>query len=156
VKLALILVGLAIVGGGVILVATHGVVAGVNLPSALGLPCQTPSNSTECLGFGGYSVGTIVVIFGFGLAAQGLRTPSVPKISGGVGPTVGMPPEAFAAIAAFHARTAATMPAAPPGPVDGVRYCPACGRPNANDARFCQRCGKTMPPPDPPAAPAPP
>jgi len=134
-----LIIGLVILGLGIYLVSSGGVIAGVNLPHLIGLPsCSSGTNST-CGGtaeFGGFGIGTIVAIFGLGMIARGLRTPSTPRMSASAaaGPTAPYP----------------TSPGIP-GRQAGVRYCSACGGANQNDATYCQHCAEPMRPPIPPA-----
>jgi hypothetical protein len=146
-------VGLAIVVLGIYLVASHGSLAGVNIPSLLGLPCSGGSgnSSTPCLGFGGYSIGTVVVLFGFGLVANGLRAPSAPK--GTMTPGAVYPPGLAAMMSGAYRGSDGMMPQGA-GPQAGIQYCPKCGRGQSSRAQFCQQCGQALPPPT-PVAPGP-
>jgi len=148
-----LIVGVLVLGFGILLVTTNGVVAGVNLPGVIGYPscsAKTSSNTTspQCYGLAGFGVGTIVCLFGLGIVANGLRSPGRPK---GYGQgSSGMSPEMAATLAQAQ-QSMAAMTAR--GAVPGSRYCAECGRPNAADAKFCQGCGRTMPPPQGPAPP---
>jgi zinc-ribbon domain len=144
-----LVIGILILLFGIFLVSSQGVVAGVNLPGLIGLPCQGATNGTACPGFGGYSVGTVVCLFALGLIANGVRSPSMPRgLAGGGAPS--LPPEITATLEAARRQmevASQTMRPTPwdRGAVSGVLYCPSCGRSNAQDAQFCQRCGKTLP-----------
>lgn len=143
-----LVIGAVIALVGIYLVSTHGSIGGTNLPDLLGLPCgggASGNNSSFCAGFPGYSIGTVVVLFGAGLAANGLRSPSrtTPASTGA------MPPELLAAL------QAATPGTPGPGGIrPGVRYCAKCGMGNSHQATYCQRCGAMMPS-DPAATPGP-
>ena len=146
-RIELLIVGVLVLGFGILLVTTNGVVAGVNLPGVIGYPScsgKTSSNTTspQCYGLAGFGVGTIVCLFGLGLVANGLRSPGTPK--GFAKGSSGMPPEMAATLAQAQ-QSMAAMTAR--GVAPGSRYCAECGRPNAADAKFCQGCGRTMPPP---------
>ncbi|MFI5413648.1 MAG: zinc-ribbon domain-containing protein [Candidatus Lutacidiplasmatales archaeon] len=155
-RLESLLIGVIVLGFGVFLVASGGTVGGVSLPGLIGLQCNTPSNSTTpsfspgCPGGFGYGIGTVVCIFGLGMIGNGLRAPSAPKGMAGAGGFV-MPPEMAATMAAARQQMelmGRTHGGGATGPVPpGTRFCPECGRSNASDAGFCQRCGKPMPPP---------
>jgi len=157
-RLESLILGVVILGFGIFLVSTNGVVAGVNLPGVIGFPsCSggTPNNSTspQCYGTVGFGVGTIVCFFGLGMIANGLRAP--PRTSRASAGAQGVPPGFAASLAPTRPGWAASTA---PGAAPGVRYCPECGRANAADAKFCQGCGKTIPPPptatlDPPPPP---
>jgi hypothetical protein len=145
-RLESLIVGVIILGFGILLVSTNGVVAGVNLPGLIGYPScsggtSTNASSPQCYGFAGFGVGTVVCLFGLGMVANGLRSPATLK---GLGRgSSGMPPEMEATLAqARQSMAAMTAGAASPG----SRFCPECGRANAPDAKFCQGCGRTMPP----------
>ena len=154
-RLESLIVGVLILGFGILLVSTNGVVAGVNLPGLIGYPsCSGSStgNSTspQCFGFAGFGVGTVVCIFGLGLIGNGLRSSPSARASGRQ--SGGLPPELVASLAQAQ-QNMATMSAASAPP--GSRFCPECGRANAADAKFCQGCGRTMPPrPSPPGSPS--
>lgn len=69
------------------------------------------------------------------------------------------PPPTVPAVAAGETRRVVTAPPAAPAR-EGETQCPACGRPNPADRRFCGKCGGalavgtgTPPPPSPPAEP---
>jgi hypothetical protein len=161
-RLESLLVGVVVLGFGILLVSTNGNLAGVNLPGLIGLPnCSSGTNSTcgGVTGFGGYSVGTVVSIFGLGLVANGLRAPATrPGIGGSASPS--LPPEMTATLlaaqqqmmASAQSMRSATGATASPG----VRYCSSCGSVNRSDSQFCHRCGKPMPPPEPPPKAPPP
>ena len=142
-------VGVLVCLAGVVLLATQGVILGVNIPKALGLPCVSGGNdSTPCPGFPSYSVGTIVFLAGLPILRQGLMTPATPTMPSFpampmTGAAGGMTPEQVAALMA----SSRARPVAPSGgEAPGRRYCPACGLANASEAAFCNRCGKPMPP----------
>jgi hypothetical protein len=155
-RLESLIVGVIVLGFGILLVATNGVVAGVNLPGLVGFPSchgsSSSANSTspQCYGFAGFGVGTFVCLFGLGMVANGLRSPAGPKGFGRGSAT--MPPEMEATLAQARQNMAA-MGAA--GAAPGSRFCPECGRTNAADAKFCQGCGRTMPPPPAPSGASP-
>jgi len=150
-RLESLIVGVVILGFGILLVSTNGNLGGVNLPGLIGLPtCSSGVNSTcsGVTGFGGYSVGTVVAIFGLGLVANGLRAPSAPRGLGSSGsPT--LPPEMAASLHAAQQQMMASAQAmqvmmgtkAP----SGIRYCSSCGTANQSVSQFCHRCGKPLP-----------
>ena len=149
-KLDILIVGAVIVLAGLVLIVTHGVVFGVNIPQSLGLPCSGGENQTFCPGFASYSIGTIVLLAGLPIALRGLTTSATPAFGAGPGGSA-MNPEMMAAMMAATrnlppASAGGTPTPGAPGP---QRYCPACGQPNAASAAFCNRCGKPMPPPTP-------
>lgn len=153
-RLELLIVGVIVLGFGILLVSTNGVVAGVNLPGLVGYPScsgKTAANGTspQCYGFAAFGVGTIVCLFGLGMVANGLRASAAPKGFGRG--SSGMPPEMQATLAQAQQNVAAMRPS---GAAPGSRYCPECGRANAADAKFCQGCGRNMPPPPAPPIPA--
>ncbi len=41
----------------------------------------------------------------------------------------------------------APIPAPPPAPSAGERFCPVCGQGNLRASAFCAKCGKPLPPP---------
>jgi zinc ribbon protein len=153
VRLVPIVVGLALVLLGIYLVSTHGNIAGINIPSALGLPdCSSSSNSTPCLGIGSYGsigVGTIVVLFGIGLVATSLRASMTAAAMGG-GPTMGgMPPELLASLQAAQARMQSMPPAGSPpapggAPDPSYKFCQKCGTRTEADIKFCRSCGTSF------------
>jgi zinc-ribbon domain len=149
IRLESLVIGGIILGFGILLVSTNGVIAGVNLPGLIGYPSCTGGStangtSPQCYGFAGFGVGTVVCIFGLGIIGNGLRSSATPKGFGRGASS--MPPEVEASLA--QARQSLAAMAATAGP-PGSRYCPECGKPNAADAKFCQGCGRTMPPPQP-------
>lgn len=156
-RLIPILFGIAIILVGIYLVGSQGNIAGYNLPKLLGIPeCSSANNGTNPCGgfgpFGGFSVGTFVVIFGLGILAAGFRGAMASAAMGGSGGGMsagGVPPELVASMAQAHARLLAASPGAAagtgPGPSPNTVYCSKCGRANSADAKFCQQCGAAMP-----------
>jgi hypothetical protein len=159
-RLESFLIGVAILGFGVFLVASHGTVAGVNLLGLIGLNCGSAVNTTnpDCFALSGLGVGTVVAIFGLGMIANGLRAPSTPRMPGLAGLRGGsdegamyggaaLPPqmmEMMRQAALAHRTVVAGVPMGS-GPAPGLRYCSRCGRGNFQDAQFCQQCGSPMP-----------
>ncbi|MCI4346268.1 MAG: hypothetical protein L3K07_05895 [Thermoplasmata archaeon] len=154
--------GSAIVLFGVVLVSTGGYIGGTYLPGLAGFPnCSsdhsssnnsTPSSCTGFAGYGGFGVGTFVVIFGLGIlgtaARMALYSPS-PTVPAAMLPPGFFPPMGVQGMAGMAAPGNAPL-------AGNVRYCPECGRVNAFDASFCQQCGSPMPPrlsPTPPKGP---
>ncbi len=135
-----LIVGVLVCLVGLVLVVTHGVVFGYNIPQTLGLPCSEGSNQTFCPGFVGYGIGTVVLLAGLPMVLRGLTTPAMPTGLGGVP----MPSGPYASMPGAGA-------AAGPSPPGGGerRYCPACGTPNPPSSAYCNRCGKPMPAPSP-------
>jgi zinc-ribbon domain len=162
VRLESLIVGVLILGFGILLVSTNGNLAGVSLPGLIGLPtCNGGTNSTcgGVAGFGGYSIGTVVSLFGLGLIANGLRAPSSPRGMGGSG-APSLPPEMAATLLAAQqqmmASARAIQAASGSGAAAGLRYCPSCGSANQSASQFCHRCGKPLPTPEPPPKQTPP
>ncbi len=147
-KLDILIVGVVLSLAGLVLIVTHGVVLGVNIPQALGLPCSGDTNQTFCPGFVGYGIGTVVLLAGLPIVLRGLTTSSTPAFGGGMG-GLQTSPEVMAAIMAASRSSSPTggtpVPTAS-GPA-GQRFCPACGQSNIASAGFCNRCGKPMPSP---------
>ena len=149
-KLDILIVGVVIALAGLVLIVTHGVVFGVNIPQSLGLPCSGGENQTFCPGFASYSIGTVVLLAGLPIALRGLTMPATPAFGAAPGGAA-MNPEMLAAMmAATRNLPPGSGAAAPsPGAPGTQRYCPACGQANVATAAFCNRCGKPMPPPTP-------
>ena len=160
-RLVPMVLGVAILLFGIYLVSTHGSVAGVYLPGLLGLPAcnSSPGNNSTPFGGGcssftpyGFGVGTIVAIFGLGLLASSFRS-AVSTAGMGTGGMPGLPPEMAATLELARSRMQSmptSMPASiPPVMAPGVRpntvYCSKCGQANLVDAKFCHRCGSSMP-----------
>lgn len=83
---------------------------------------------------GGYAlagVGLVLLIVGLVIAAVSSSSPPTPA------PVVYVAPMSV---------DSARLPPPPPPPLGG-RYCPSCGAANVPAARFCQRCGRPLPPP---------
>jgi hypothetical protein len=145
-----IVFGIVIVLLGVYLVGSQGNIAGVNLPSALGLPqCSTGANATPCGGLGAYGgagVGSIVVIFGLGILAASFRSAMMSASMGGSPGMGAMPPELIATLQAAQARMQ-SMPTAPPSstpsgtPDPAFKFCSKCGTRTEVASRFCKSCG---------------
>jgi hypothetical protein len=157
------ILGALIAVGGIVLVATHGTIGGVNILKPLGIPCLSGSsgnNTTYCSAFGGYSVGTIVLLAGGSMLIRGLTASSPPQLPA-MG--AGMSPELMAAMMAARTGGFAPPGSVPPTPTSTstaptpatavsatpIRYCPSCGQRNELEAAFCQKCGRPMPPPTP-------
>ncbi len=147
-KLDILIVGIVVALAGLVLIVTHGVVLGVNIPQTLGLPCTGDSNQTFCPGFVGYGIGTIVLLAGLPIVLRGLTTSAMPAFGGGSGSSQ-MSPEMLAAMlaASRNPPKAGGSAATGPGAQGSSRYCPVCGTANIASAGFCNRCGKPMPPP---------
>jgi hypothetical protein len=156
-RLESLIAGAVILALGIVLVATNGVLFGVNLPGLIGLPSCSSSpgsqNTTSVsFGCGFYAPSTIVCLFGLGLIGNGFRgsssyRPGRSSASGGE-----IPSDMLAAHLQYAQQNLAAMSAATAAqnaPV-GSRFCPECGKANGADAKFCQGCGRTMPPPTPP------
>lgn len=162
-RLESLVIGGVVLVFGIVLVSTNGVIAGVNLPGVIGLPSCSSSGSSNssapsptCYGLAGFGVGTVVCIFGLGMIANGLRAPASRR-SAGAGGSGSVPPELQATLARaqFTMAAAASRNATAGGSsTPGVRYCPECGHANGADAKFCQGCGRTMPPPSTPPTPS--
>lgn len=135
-----LLVGVAVLGFGVFLVASHGYIGSTYLPGLIGLPAPSSGNATSPFSsFGGYGVGTILCLSGLGMVGAGLRTPGRPKL-GAAG--AGMPPELMAALGAMRGQMPPTgVPASQMSP---PRVCPSCGAPNFAEAMFCQKCAAPL------------
>ncbi|MCI4360498.1 MAG: zinc ribbon domain-containing protein [Thermoplasmata archaeon] len=149
-RLVPIVVGLALVLLGIYLVGSQGNIAGINIPSALGLPnCSSSSNSTQCLGVGGYGsigVGTIVVMSGIGILATSLRSGMAAAAMGGTATMGGMPPELLASLQTAQARMVAMSPASAPAAAAGThdpafKFCQKCGTRTETESKFCRSCG---------------
>ena len=154
---ATFILGVLVCAAGAVLIATHGVVLGINVPEAVGFPCSGGGNQTFCPGFSGFSIGGVVLLAGLPMVVRGLTAPDPAQMMKGMGMMGGMgsdggtgggiPPAVVAQMLAAQ-RAQASVPAsgAPVAPA-GSRFCPACGQANAPTAGFCNRCGKPMPPP---------
>ncbi|MCI4340517.1 MAG: hypothetical protein L3K06_03535 [Thermoplasmata archaeon] len=137
---------------GIYLVSSHGSIAGVNLPTVLGLPqCDTGANATPCAGlglYGGVGVGTIVAIFGLGLLASAFRSSMMSASMGAGTMPGGVPPELLATLQQAQARMAGLPPTGgggPPGTPDpAYKFCPKCGTRTESSSRFCKSCGSAL------------
>ncbi|MCI4321044.1 MAG: hypothetical protein L3K18_05545 [Thermoplasmata archaeon] len=143
---ATLLVGLLVVFAGVVLIATHGVVLGINIPQAVGLPCSGGGNQTFCPGFASFSVGGVVLLAGLPMVLRGLTAPDPAAMMQRGMMGGGFPPEILAQMMAAQRAQAPVASTSTPASTAPVRYCPACGQSNIAAAAFCNRCGKPMPP----------
>jgi drug/metabolite transporter (DMT)-like permease len=147
--LTTVILGVLIALAGVFLIITHGNIGGTNIPSAVGIPCAG-GNSSACPGFGGYSIGGIVLIAGLPILLRGLMSPSLARTGSDTGQGMGVPPQLLAAMTGLTpGRPFPPTPTGLPPPAEGtVRYCVSCGQPNPLVSAFCNKCGKPMPKPE--------
>lgn len=117
----------AIIGGVMAVVGLFTVCTNSDIYSSLtGTPTCAETLAVSILGFA-------LVVVGIVLAAVGAQQP----------------------VAAVAVPTGYSVPP-PPGSAPGVwqpspnppeRFCPVCGKGNANASSFCDRCGRRLPPP---------